>query len=419
MFLLCLFDLDQTLLETDDLEKVREAGKNDNSKEYRDKLIGAIKSKSDRYIYSKETVLEVREKNPDMKIGIFTRSPRSYASLILQEAYPEITWDVIVAYEDVEHTKPHGDGIYKAMDLCGVPRKYLPMVVLVGDGDADIRAAYHAGCVAVLDRSSWVGRKTSDNWRALGHIPDVIIDSPEEIIDVLAGYKPYLPELEMLLYKFNKPAAEPRFDRVNKFIPREFGGDTKAFPIYCCGRSFSGYQSLKWRKNWHKLTKSIHDQKDADIFPDEWVAAVRRFIRTNTLFLVLGGELIVSVVPHRPARKARLEAFLTQLAASFEADPLKGKGRVSFIPDLLAYKAGVRSNSNDRLSPAERFANVRDHLFVNQPDVAKRARMILIIDDVSTTGASLIYAKKYLEEAGAREVKCLSIAMNVSNVIYD
>ncbi|WP_186073124.1 HAD hydrolase-like protein [Burkholderia gladioli] len=417
MFEVCLFDLDQTLVETEDMKELRESGKNKDDAAYKKQVKESFLAKVDRLIYSEELLLEIRKKFPDLKLGVFTRSPRSYAKAILKAAYPAIQWDVIVAYEDVEHTKPYGEGIDKAMFSFGY--KYISRVILVGDGDVDIRAAYNAGCVVTLDKTSWKGKYTPDNWHALGHIPDAVIDSPEELLGVLENYQAYLPELERLLSKTDKRVGDARFDRVNKFIPKDAGGDSTAFPIFSCGRSFAGYKSLEWRKKWHELTQSIHDQKEADEFPEEWIQAVRTFISTHFTTLLFGGEIIISVVPHRPGRTPRLEAFLGQLEASYEKKPLKGKAKLSFVPDLLAYKEGVRSNSNDKLNAAERFQNIRDHLFVKRKDVVKKGGKILVIDDVATTGSSLIYAKKYLIDAGAGEVTCLSIAMNISNVLYE
>lgn len=414
MFEVCLFDLDQTLINTDDMKELRESGKNKNDPDYLKRVTESFESKAGRVIYSEEMLCKIRAKFPQLKIGIFTRSPRGYAEAILKAAYPAMVWDVIVAYEDVEHTKPHGEGIDKAMYSFGY--RDISRVVLVGDGDVDIRAAYNAGCVVVLDTSSWENKRSSDNWRALGRIPDVVIHKPEEIIDVLNDYESYLPELERLLSGCNARAGAARFDRVNKFIPREAGGDQTAYPIFSCGRSFAGYKSLEWRKKWHELTASIHEQKDAETFPKEWVEAVREFIAAHFPILIFGGTLVVSVIPHRPGRKPRLEAFLRQLEATY--NPKKGVGNLLFVPDLLAYKDGVRSNSNEKLSPSERFENIREHLYVHRVDMAVRAR-VLVIDDVSTTGSSLIYAKKHLIDAGAIEVTCLSIAMNISNVLYD
>lgn len=417
MFEVCLFDLDQTLVDTEDMKVLRESGKNNNGAEYKQEVQNAFLKRADRLIYSEELLLKIRQKFPQMKLGIFTRSPKSYAKNILKAAYPNFEWDVIVAYEDVRQTKPNGEGIDKAMHSFNYEHK--SKVILVGDGDVDIRAAYHAGCVVALDTSYWDERLTTDNWRALSHIPDAVIESSDKILDVLENYEHYLPELERLLSKTLGRAGRPRFDKVNKFIPREAGGDNTAYPIYSCGRSFSGYKSLECRTKWHALTSSIHAQKEADIFPDEWIESVRKFILSPHLPPVFQGDIVVSVIPHRPGRMPRLEKFLNQLDTSCRLNPLKGGVKLSFVPDLLAYKEGVRSNSNDKLNAIDRFENIRDHLVVQRTDITKKKPSVLVIDDVSTTGSSLIYAKKYLAAAGARNVTCLSIAMNISNVLYE
>lgn len=416
MFDLCLFDLDQTLLDTADMADLRDAGKNRADDTYIAQVKRVFNRSTERLIYSELLLINIKASFPEMKLGVFTRSPRSYASTILSSAYPSIKWDQIVAFEDVKKTKPYGEGIDKAMFAEGY--KNITRVALVGDGDSDVRAAYNAGCVVVLDKSSWGRKLTPDNWRSLAHIPDAVIESPEEIIDVLADYRASLPELERLLSGTKKKNGSARFDRVNKFIPKELGGDNTAFPVFCCGRSFAGYSSLEWKAKWHKLTISIQNNKDVIVFPDEWILAVRSFITNYYRPMFFRGALTVAVVPHRPGRTPRLEAFLAQLEASFVASPLPGRLALSFVPDLLAYKEGVRSNSNDKLGAKERFENIRDHLYVKRSKIAERAK-ILVIDDVSTTGSSLIYAKKYLDEAGAADVTCLTIAMNISNVLYD
>lgn len=416
-FQVCLFDLDQTLIETGDMEEVRLAGKGDNSKEYKLNVAKNYHEKSERHYYSENLILSIRKKFPELKLGIFTRSPRSYTETILQLAYPSIDWDVIIAYEDVERTKPYGEGIDKAMwsfDYTSIKK-----VILVGDGEVDIRAAYNAGCVVVLDRSSWGHRNTRDNWNSLKWIPDAIIDTPESLINVLSAYEDYLPELERLLASAESRSTQPRFDRINKFIPKDVGGDNSAFPIYSSGRSFSAYPSLEWRRKRHKLSKQIQEQKDATTFPDEWIQVVRTFIKRQFIGWPFAAEHLISVIPARPGRTPRLENFLRQVSESNDETAINKIVKFSFVPDLLAYKKGVKSNSNDKLGALERFANVRDHLFVNKPELAARAARVLVIDDVSTTGSSLIFAKKYLVAAGAKEVTCLSLAMNISNVLYE
>jgi len=56
----------------------------------------------------------------------------------------------------------------------------------------------------------------------------------------------------------------------------------------------------------------------------------------------------------------------------------------------------------------------RDHLFVTRPDQVQN-RAIVVLDDVVTSGASLMYAREYLLTAGADSVSCVAIAKAIGN----
>ncbi|AJY13294.1 HAD hydrolase-like protein [Burkholderia dolosa] len=416
MFDICLFDLDETLVRTEDIKDIREAGKNNDTPAYRREVVTALGRRADRHIYSQAFLQEIRARFPNLQLGIFTRSPRSYAETVLTWAYPGFNWDILVAYEDVPRTKPYGDGIDQAMDHFGIlDAQHLPRTMLVGDSDVDVRSAYHCGCVVTLDKGAWPNPRQSDHWRALEHVPDAIINAPDQILSVLANPTHFLPELERTLATNAARLGAPRFDKIGHFVPRSIGGDTTSYQIYVSGRSFANYESVQYRKGWHRLTESIEENKDSDIFPDEWVETVRAFIASQYYRFFGPSEIIVSAVPHRPGRKPRLENFLGQLAASVAQRPLHGIN-VSCAPGLFAYKQGVRSQHGEHLGRDERFTNVRDHLYIRQPDLIKPKTSFLVIDDVMTTGASLIYAYKYLKDAGALDVKCLAFAKNVGNL---
>src|ERR1700735_1603405 len=59
-------------------------------------------------------------------------------------------------------------------------------------------------------------KNVTDNWNAIRHPPDAIIDAPDKLLDVLRQYEVFLPELEHLLSGTNKRPAIPWFDKVNK-----------------------------------------------------------------------------------------------------------------------------------------------------------------------------------------------------------
>lgn len=416
MFDICLFDLDETLLRTADLKAVREAGKDVQTDEYVKTLKAELNTRMDRRIYSLALLRRLRSNSPGMKLGVFTRSPRSYAATTLAWAYPGFEWDVVVAYEDVQRTKPFGDGIdlvLKKFDMFNADA--LPRTILVGDGNVDIRSAYHCGCVVALDKSAWPRKRESEHWGAIDHVADAVIEEPDEIIDVLMNPRDFLPALERALSESPAPRRPARFDKLGHFVPAAAGGDNTSFPIFVAGRSFSNYDSVQYRKQWHVLTKSIEDNKKSTQFPLAWVDTIRSFISANFGMFFGPARIIVSAVPHRPGRVPRLENFLAQLEASIVAEPIRGLA-VSCQPKLLAYKAGVKSQHGDFLNRDDRFINVRDHLFVQQPELIRAGTAFLIIDDVVTTGASLIYSQKYLQAAGAADVKLLSMAKNVGNL---
>lgn len=415
-FEICLFDLDDTLVETTDLKELREACAGNADRERLDRVRGALQERNDRHIFDLQLLQRIRADFPVLKLGIFTRAPRSYALTVLGWAYPGFQWDIVVAYEDVRNTKPYGDGIDYAMEFFGTNN--LDDIVLVGDTDADVRSAYNCGCRVVVSRAGWPSQRRNEHWNSLGYIPDALIDSPDEILEFLQNPIGFLPELERLLDGSQPLANSYRFDKTYHLIPRAVDDGKKSYLIYTCGRSFSNHASVRYRRGWHRLTHSIEENKNSDTFPEEWINAIRAFIAsTYTAYVRQSQNIIVSVVPHRPGRMARLESLLVQLQESLDQNPIPGR-RVRCVPHVLAYRTGVRSQHNEFLNRDERFINVRDHLFVQQSCQVQSTESYVIIDDVATSGASLIYAFKYLKEAGAHDVKCLSLTQNVSKVLW-
>ncbi|EPN0630286.1 MULTISPECIES: HAD hydrolase-like protein [Enterobacterales] len=412
MFELCIFDLDNTLIHTDDLKEIRENLANNEDEDTLDDLLEALNEDDERIIYSQELIQEVIYRFPNILLAIFTRSPRSYTEAVLAWAYPEIEWDILICYEDVKPTKPSGKGIHDAMDKLGIDN--LNQVIMIGDADIDIKAAYNAGCFAVLDQSGWPYRYAPEHWNALNLIPDAIINNPEKLLDVLDEPCQFLPSLECLLD--SNLIASKRFDKVNHFIPKAIGGDATSFPIYSAGRNFSNYDSLRYKKQGHSLTVSIDDNKSSTEFPTEWINSLREFLCSECVDFFWETTTIITSVPHRPGRIPRLEHLLNQLMISLTDDPIE-HCNVILVPDLLAYRDGVRSQHGEHLNHGDRFMNVRDHLVTSNVSKLALADKVLVIDDVVTTGASLIYASKFLKDAGAQKVILFALAKNISDVL--
>lgn len=402
---LCLFDLDDTLLRTNDLDPFRGAANvNNSSQQYTNNLMAAYMGNPFRVIYTPQHHAQLRQAHPEMKWGVFTRAPRHYARTLLGAAYPGLHWDVVIAYEDVQRTKPHGDGVWAAMNQCGV--QYVDQVALVGDEKHDIQAAYQGGCWSILDQTSWTRPWESSRYWAMERVPDAVIDKPSKLSSVLAHPKGFWPELE---YHRDGDAAmagrAPRFDTINHFFPRP---DRGYVPITVLGRLFGEYDELRPRRQWHSLTDEIHAHKDAATFPAAWTQALRHHLYR----IGAAGDCLVTVIPFKPGRPARLEALLDQVRRSDAAEPIREGTTYTFAPDLLAFRDGAVSSHGRHLTKEERFANVSQNLFVAHPEWA-RGRRIVVIDDVTTTGATLLWANRYLTSAGAQSVSCVSLTKAV------
>lgn len=423
MFDLCLFDLDNTLLRTDDLEDIRPKGVGQQSNDaYKVELLQRFGNPAERFIYTPAHLAALKARWPDMKFGIFTRSPWAYAQAIDGKAYPHFEWDVGVAYETVPNGlyKPNGWGIRECMRQAGVTDP--SRVVMVGDEAADVKAAYNAGCWAVLDKASWPHMRwdSRKHFGALELIPDAVIGGPDELLAVLANIESHAPHLEWEFNQSMDRSHQPRFSSVNQFYPREVGEPDKAKEeIHSAGRHFSDYKSLDNRRSWHALTASIHQNKDVHQFPVQWCNTVHAFVRKSfPLLHFLNGIVTVAAIPARPGRNPRMQHFIAQLHDDFRQRPALGRTHdaVQFNTTLLSYTDGVRSQSNEHLNRVQRFENVRDHLVVT--DAANIiGKDFVIIDDVCTSGATLMYAKKRLKEAGARNVVLFALSKNVSDVL--
>lgn len=119
--------------------------------------------------------------------------------------------------------------------------------------------------------------------------------------------------------------------------------------------------------------------------------------------LLDGADVAVPVPLHRSRRRSRGFNQAAEIARHLGLPVASALTRVRATP------------SQTDLPAAQRHANVRD-AFAMRRRADVRGATVILVDDVSTTGATLDACARVLMEAGAREVRALTAARVVSRL---
>lgn len=93
------------------------------------------------------------------------------------------------------------------------------------------------------------------------------------------------------------------------------------------------------------------------------------------------------------------------------------------IPQLNLFKSALFTYKQKNLDRAARFINVKESLYINPSHIDVHEfnqlseklinKRFLVIDDVSTSGATLLYATYLLKKAGAKDVYVYALAKDL------
>ena len=122
----------------------------------------------------------------------------------------------------------------------------------------------------------------------------------------------------------------------------------------------------------------------------------------------LGVPLLVPVPMHAARRRERGHNQ-TELLCKAAMDFFSGSFTVfEYVPKALVRT--VNTKTQQGLPRAERLKNIKNSMTAG-PDAKKIAgRVCIVVDDVTTTGATFEEAKRALKSAGARAVHCIALA---------
>ena len=117
-----------------------------------------------------------------------------------------------------------------------------------------------------------------------------------------------------------------------------------------------------------------------------------------------GGDLLVPVPVH--ASRARLRGFDQAVLLA------RSTSRALGIPSLVALERSRNTAPQFDLGRTQRWSNVRGAFVLRAPTdaLAVRGRWIVLVDDIVTTGSTLVACAEALYEAGAMAVSALTAA---------
>ena len=192
-------------------------------------------------------------------------------------------------------------------------------------------------------------------------------------------------------------------------------------PLYywlCEKSDLAGNQHEIWalgqyRKNdyCHHVSEAIRQSKCDAEYPPIWPTIVASVI--TQLIISTQRSTLTTIVPSKRGHSQRFEKFLSLVER--EAVTLLRQHKT--IPKVL-FRQGVFGFSKDALSNRslnreQRYANVKEHMYLSNGAVLKD-RDVIVIDDVVTTGATLLTAKNLLETSGlSGKITLIALAATV------
>lgn len=390
-----IFDFDNTIVLTDCLESFR---------------VGRNKSGLDQYLrvnnfqlFEGLLLLLNELKNADIPIGIVTNSPKWYVERLLNQLSIKEFFSAVISYDDVgpDDKKPSPKGIRLALEHMKLISSQ--DILYIGDDKNDVIAAYRAGVTPIIG-------KWTHSIKPISYIPAGVL-SVESIINLVVHGTEHLNLFGEICADSNSWEPIKKRKILYLDVDSNLVNSSDQASIYSFGRYFAvGSEATTRLHNRHSLTQQILEKENGDPdyrIPSYWVKSFKHFIDS----LEQNKNLIFNIVTVIPAKKNKVKRLENMLS---EIQDISDNKVTLYIQDLFYFEDNAASLKS--LNRSDRHDEISKSLKLNNQYIPEiKNANIIIIDDVSTSGATLSEAIKILVSSGAsKNVYGLCMAKTVS-----
>lgn len=344
-----------------------------------------------------------------IKFCIYSRYESSLISATIEEKFPSFRWDCIVPLRRQDSFKEQRRLLVKEIMRLGAeaPSSW----IFLGASMLDTKLANGIGAwsfvVTGKDKYTDIEELTRKEYRASGSPDGLLLPDIELIGQAIEKPTSFLPQLERSLEKRPEELAQIGDIRPVHRAVETAEGEVSDAHVLVLGRYFTKHPIHLRKHQQHTLSQVLLEAKDSGVYPDEVASALR-----SVLFRICkSGDFLVTTIPSRHGRPKRMERLLGIVEQDFH----RSAGlwaEVEFSNDVFVFKNNDKPLSASRLTRAERIASVFGSLDL---DSARdfSGKTVVVVDDVLTSGATLLKAKSLIQSKSADHVILLAMAETV------
>lgn len=350
------------------------------------------------------------------QVGVISLSPQQYCEDLLKIVYPGFSFDFIYGSGGAVKSKPNPEAINLIKSKADNALSTVP-VVCVGNEKSDLDYAYHVTPHAILD-TSWPEEKNKYRRNFFETLlPECQIKGIADLVRYLNEPRSFLPAGEYAFELFNYSRAHHQgFDfYLAALAKRSFRFEDiqhHSFFITVCGRYFTSARRSSFA---HNYSSSLLQFKEHLTDIEFWASLVLICLEKR----YAGKKVYICCVGAKPGRIKRMESLLAKVSELSSTYPSLYTVQVENLGAVVEFTDSAQVMHQEHLTQEQRRERVGSEMFISDKTAAMLKQLdkgnFVIVDDVVTTGATLVTARDLLKRSGCRcsKVSLLAFAQTI------